>query len=95
MFVAQQTQESRFCFLCFDYLLLLFPFPSPTLCKNYKRSSNSTFSMRGIDVGNPERASLARLARSGSQSEHRIRFILPPGAASDVRNLNITASEEV
>ena len=35
-----------------------------------------------------ERARRAHLARSGSQSEHRIRFILPTGVASDIiRNI--------
>lgn len=46
MFVAQQTHESRFCFLCFNYLLPLFAFPMPKLSKNYERSSNSIFFMR-------------------------------------------------
>ena len=40
--------------------------------------------MRGIIAGNPERARWAHLACSGSQSELRIRFILPTTAASDV-----------
>ena len=40
--------------------------------------------MRGINAGNSERAGWPHLARSGSQLEHRIRFILPAGAASDI-----------
>ena len=40
-----------------------------------------------IKAGNPERARWAHLAHSGSQSKHRIRFILPTGAASVVIKL--------
>ena len=40
--------------------------------------------MREINAGNPNRARSAHLARSGSQSEHKVHFILPTGAASDV-----------
>ena len=84
MFVAQQTHESCFCFLCFNYLLLLFAFPSSKLSKNYERSSNSILLICGINAGNPEQARWAHLARLGSQSEHRIRFIVPTGAVRTV-----------
>ena len=41
-----------------------------------KRFIKGTFSC-GTNGGNPERARLADLTRSGSESENRIRFILP------------------
>ena len=41
-----------------------------------KRFMKGTFSC-GTNGGNPERARLADLTRSGSESENRIRFILP------------------
>ena len=41
-----------------------------------KRFIKENFSC-GTNGGNPERAKLADLTRSGSQSENRIRFILP------------------
>ena len=84
MFVGQQTLGSRLCFPCFHYLLPLFAFPSPTLFKKYELSSSSIFIMRGINACNPKWARWVHLARSGSQPEHRIRFILPTGAVSDV-----------
>ena len=37
-----------------------------------------------IDAGNPERERQANLARSGGQSEHRIRFILPARGFSHI-----------
>ena len=40
------------------------------------------FCLNGIKAGNPERGRWAHLAHSGSQSEHRIRFILPTSATS-------------
>ena len=36
----------------------------------------------GNKTGNPEQAKLAHLARSGNQSEHSIRFVLPARGAS-------------
>ena len=41
----------------------------------------------GNKAGNPEQARWAHLARSGSQSEHRIRFILPARGASRILRL--------
>ena len=49
-----------------------------------------------MKAGNPERARKAHLARSGSQSEHRIRFILPAPGASHIiinfTNIEITST---
>ena len=59
-----------------------------------KRSSNSIFFMRGINAGNPEQARWAHLAPSGSQSEHRIRFLLPTGADGDVIIVLIVGSRQ-
>ena len=42
------------------------------------------FRFCGNKAGNPEQARWAHLARSGSQSEHRIRFILPIRGASNI-----------
>ena len=46
-------------------------------------AKNRTFSY-GTDAGIPERARKAHSARSGSQSEHRIRFILPARGFSHI-----------
>ena len=49
------------------------------LCQS---ASRNFFFLNGIEAGNPERGRWAHLAHSGSQSEHRIRFILPTSATS-------------
>ena len=43
----------------------------------------------GNKTGNPERAVLIRLARSGSQSQRGISFILPAHGASHIINIHI------
>ena len=50
---------------------------------NLKCPLQIIFFLRGTKAGNPERARWVHIARSGRQSEHRIRFILPTGTASD------------
>ena len=47
-----------------------------------KSPLHAIYYLRGIKVGSPERARWAHLAHSGSQLEHRIRFILPAGTTS-------------
>ena len=65
-------------------MVTLFAISSPTLSRSYEILSRSTnvCLLRWIKAFSPERARWAYLARSGSQSEHRIRFILPTGPAS-------------
>ena len=53
-----------------------------------------TKEFRGNNAGNPERARLAHLVRSGSQSEHRIRFILHAHGASHIVKLVLVASTD-
>ena len=47
------------------------------------------FRFCGNRAGDPERARQAHLARSGSQSEHRIRFILPARRATHIIIIDI------
>ena len=49
------------------------------LCQS---ASRNFFFLNGIKAGNPERGRWAHLAHSGSQSEHRICFIMPTSATS-------------
>ena len=79
-----------------SFLLSFFGLSSVTFCvsiaeivQELRLYSNSNFFIGRINAGNPEWERWAHLARSGSQSEHRIHFILPTGAASDVIMSNI------
>ena len=49
----------------------------------------------GINAGNPERETWTHLARSGSQSEYRICFILPARGFSHIIIIDINLAEGV
>ena len=53
----------------------------------WPKDYNKEFYFCRNKVRNPKRSSLAHLGRSDSQSEHRIRFILPAHGASHIMKL--------
>ena len=75
--VCNTINQSRLRFLCFDCLLSRFATPllHRSQITNFVSPLYVTFFSRGIK---------AYLARSGNQSEHRIRTILPKGAAGEI-----------
>ena len=75
-----------FCFLCFTvfcHFLRLHRLHCSTVA-NFASPFHLSLSLSGVKAGNPEQARWAHLAHPVSPSEHRICFIFPTGAASDI-----------
>ena len=49
---------------------------------NFVSPLHALFLLRGLKAGSPEQVRWAHLARSGNQSEHTIRFVLPARVAN-------------
>ena len=65
----------------------IFLLPRKIFCKKKNFRASAKFYC-GNETGNPERAVSAHLARSGSQSEHRIRLILSARGACHIISIS-------
>ena len=90
--------DNRLCSLCFECLLPLFCDSIANIVQknvSFEGPFHAMLNLRGIKVRNPKWARWAHLACSGSQSERKIRLILPTGAAGDIVNIGIHTSRHI